>query len=300
MKKIDLRKYIREKLEQEQMIQIMAETRRDGSRGWITREQLHADEAIREDRIRSTLPNVDELLVVALNPDTGLYGVFEVIKPEPEFDFENGGTEAADPLQSAQQASIVHAERVYRAGTSAESAIKDICNGTIKHYEDLSAETPSDVHFDTVLSMLAQARKPAMELDTLKGRIKLGGVEHMKKSLPCRTTYRVLADIREIDDDGKPNGTLSFKLQGVESTASSLPDILNTKRRIGAALQTGSDAKALALLHFAKFHQTMVKLELQMEYQIAERLWDIKVVEILEEQELLAKDRPAQAVFSDW
>lgn len=37
-----------------------------------------------------------------------------------------------------------------------------------------------------------------------------------------------------------------------------------------------------------------------MAYQMAERNWDIKVVAILEEDELLAKDRPAQTVFNDW
>ena len=56
----------------------------------------------------------------------------------------------------------------------------------------------------------------------------------------------------------------------------------------------------LSLLHFAKVHGALVYLELQMAYQIAERSWDIKVVAIMEEDKLLAKDRPAQTIFKDW
>lgn len=295
-----LRQYVHEQLQQEHMVQIMAETRRNGARGWIPRDQLHADEAVREERIKGMLPSVDQLLVVALNPDTGGFGVFEVVKPEPEFDFENGGTKAADPQQSAQQAAALHAERVHQAGVTTEKTIKGICNGGIKHYEDLAANIPAGVQMDTVLAMLSQARKPVMYMETLKGRVVTGGAELMKKSLACRTTYQVLADIREINDDGTPNGTLSFKIHSVEPANSTRPDIFLSKRCIGAALQTGSDAKALVLLHFAKVHGTQVRLELQLEYQIAERHWDIKVVEILEEKELLAKDRPIQAVLSEW
>src|SRR5690349_2326644 len=108
---VKLRQYVHEQLQQEHMVQIMAETRRNGARGWIPRDQLHADEAVREERIKSMLPSVDQLLVVALNPDNGGFGVFEVVKPEPELDFENGGTERADPLQSTRQAASLHSKR---------------------------------------------------------------------------------------------------------------------------------------------------------------------------------------------
>lgn len=300
MMKGDLRQHLKQMLEQEQMSQVLVETRRNGACGWIRREQLHADEIVREQRIRSVLPHVDEFLVTALNPDTGKFGVFEVVKPEPELDFENGGTKAADPLQSAQAASALHADRIYKAGRTAERVIADLGSAKIKHYEDLSSSIPSDVDFAMVLSMLSQARKPSMEMDTLKGRVTLGGHEQLKKVLPCRTTYRVLADVRAIDDDGKPNGTLSFKIHQADFTSSPLPDILNSKRRINAALQTGADSKALGLIHFSKLHQALIKLELELEYQIADRDWVINVVGILDEEELLAKDRPAQAVFSEW
>lgn len=295
-----LRQHVHAQLQEERMVQIMAETRRNGTRGWIPRHQLHADEILREERIKSMLPSVDQLMVVALNPDTGGFGVFEVIKPEPELDFENGGTEAANPLQSAQRAAALHAEHIQLAGVAAEKTIKGIRAGTIKHYEDLVTQVPVNVRMETVLSMLSQAGKPLIDLETLKGRVATGGVELPRKSLGCQSTFQILADIREIDDDGSPNGTLSFKIQSNVLAKAALPDILQSKKRIGAALQTGSDFKSLALLHFAKVHSCLVKLELQMVYLIAERRWDIKVVEILDEKELLAKDRPAQAVFSDW
>ena len=293
--------YIQEKLAQGQMVQLIAESRRNGDSVWVTRGQLHADEDMREMMIQKSLPTSDNLLIVALNPTTGLFGVFELAKPCPELNFDAGGCQAADPLIVAKEAADIVAARVHRTGTFTGNVIRDICAGTIKHFEDLSAKTPPDVDVSTVLSMLAQARKPSITLDIVsKGQITIGGVENMKKALPCRTTYKVRADVREIDEDGKPNGTLSFKIQEVKSAAADVPDILNKNSRIGASLKTGADAKALALLHFAKVHETTVNLELQLEYQFAEHRWDVKVVEILDEQELLAKDRRAQMVFSGW
>ena len=283
------------------MVQLMAETRRTGDSVWVTRSQLHADETMREFMIEKALPPSDSLLIVALNPATGLFGVFELVKPIPELDFHAGGYQAADPLKAAKEAADIVAERVHRTGIFAGTAIKDICSGTIKHFEDLSAKTPSDVDVRTVLSILAQARKPSISLDIAsQGQIAIGGVENMKKALPCRTTYKVRADVREIDEDGKPNGTLSFKIQELKCAATDIPDILKKNSRVPASLKTGADAKALALLHFAKVHEAMVNLELQLEYQFAERRWDVKVVEILDEQELLTKDRRAQMVFNGW
>lgn len=301
MSKFNQHKYTQEKLAQGQMVQIIAESRRIGDSVWVTRDQLHADETMREFMIEKTLPTSDNLLIVALNPATGLFGVFELAKPNPELDFDAGGYQAADPLVAAKEAADIIAERVHRTGIFTETAIRDMSSGTIKHFEDLSAKTPADIDLKTVLAMLAQARKPAIALDiSSQGQISIGGVENMKKALPCRTTYKVRADVREIDEDGKPNGTLSFKIQEVKSAGADIPDILNKNSRVGASLKTGADAKALALLHFAKVHEAMVNLELQLEYQFAERRWDVKVVEILDEQELLAKDRRAQMVFSGW
>lgn len=294
-------KYAQEKLAQGQMVQLIAESRRIGDSAWVTRSQLHADEDMRELMIQKSLPSSDNLLIVALNPATGLFGVFELAKPSPELNFDADGYQAADPLIAAKEAAEIVAKRVHSTGIFTANVIRDICAGTIKHFEDLSATTPPDVDVSTVLSMLAQARKPLITLDIAsEGQITIGGVENMKKALPCRTTYKVRADIRAIDDDGKPNGTLSFKIQEVKSTEADIPAILNKNSRIGASLKTGADAKALALLHFARVHEAMVNLELQLEYQFAEHRWDVKVVEILDEQELLAKDRRAQMVFSGW
>lgn len=300
MKNNNVRQYVKQMLELERMTQVLIESRRNCASGWIDRAQLHADELVRERRLHSVLPQSDLLLVTALHVDTGRFGVFEVVKPEAEFDFENGGTKAADPLQLAQAEGALHAERIYKAGRATERVIDGIAKSAIRHYDDLTAGVRPDEDLATVLNMLSQARNSTMEIDTLKGRIILGGHEHLKKTLPCRTTYRALVDVRAIDDDGKPNGTLSFKIHQVESTSTSLPDILSSKKRINAALSTGSDSRALGLVHFSKLHQIPIKLELELEYQIEDRDWTIKVAGILDEEDLLAKDRPAQAVFADW
>ena len=155
--------------------------------------------------------------------------------------------------------------------TAAEKAIKAICNGHIKNYEDLANCVPSGVSTEAVLALLSQASKQAIDLDTPSGRITLGGAQLTRKLLGCRSTTQVLVDVRAIGEDGAPNGTVSFRLELPKTVNTELPDFLRNKRRVSAALQTGSDSKALALLHFAKVHGSLVKLDLQMTYQILER-----------------------------
>ena len=300
MKNFNQQKYVRQMLQEERAVQLISETRQNGGPGWVPREQLHADEVARESRIRETLGKTEDLLVVGLNPATGKFGVFAVAMPEPLLDFENGSDKAADPLDVANEIGPIHAGRIIMAHDVAAKVIDQIISGKVKHFEELSSMISPDAHRGTVMSILSQARKPPMNLDTLKGHLSLGGVEHMKRSLPCLETYRVIADVREIDDDGKPNGSLLFKIHEVLQTSANSPPILRRRSRISATLQTGADSKSLGLLHFAKLHRLMVTLELQMEYQIAERSWDVKVVEIVNEKELLSNDKPAQSVFNDW
>lgn len=293
------RQFLQDQLKKEQMHQIMMETRRNGGQGWILRDQLHADEIVREDRIKSLFP-ADPHLLVALQPDTGAFGVFSVAKEEAELDFENGGFEPASPLHSAKESAALHAKNAQVAFATAEKALQGINNGHIKNYEDLAAVIPSGVSTEAVLALLSQTHKPGIDLETLKGQITLGGAHLTRKLLSRRSTVQALVDVRAIDEDGPPNGTVFFKFESIKPTDTELPDFFRSKRRVCAALQTDSDSKALALLHFAKVPGALVYLELQMAYQIAERSWDIKVVAIMEEEELLAKDRPAQTIFNDW
>jgi hypothetical protein len=297
MKKIVNREYIREQLRTNQMAELMRESRGVGEANWVAREQQHVDEITREQRIKSIFFSADELHVVAIQPSSGLFGAFQLVKPEPEIDFKSGGASPADPIQVARQLGGAHLERTHRAVTCASELMAQICEGKIKHYEDLVAIVPSEVSFDVVRSVLAQARKPGMDLETLKGSIRLGGMSDFKKSLPCRKTYAVTADVRAIDDDGKPNGTLCFMVDSGKLLDFTAPAILRSKQRIQAALETSEDAKSLALLHYAKFCQAVVNLELRMDYLIAERRWDIKVVKIVNGAEILATDRtPLQVV----
>lgn len=300
MKKQNLQKYIRDMLTQGQMVQVAAETRRNGGPAWTRREQQHAEEVIREQRMKSTHDQRDQLLVTAINPETGKFGLFEIVKPQPSLAFEAGGTHEADPLSEANELARIHAEKQYRAGRAAEGIVAGIGRSAIKYYEDLAKNITDGAPLETVLSMVAQAGAPLLEIETLSGRYTLGGAENLRKTLPCRDTYLVDADIREIDDDGRPNGTILFKIKSVQSSAVELPTVLKSKSRIRAALQTASNAKTLALLHFAKFHQTHVQLELQMEYQIADQDWNICVIQLVDEKGLLLKDRPAQLVLSEF
>lgn len=303
MNKSELRKYINEKLENGQAVQFASELREISSR-WVIREEQHAAELMREERIRSGLGKSDELLQIAINPATGHFGAFLIPKPESELDLDEGGNQAAKPKDLAKRGSTILADRLYRAAATAKKAVSGLHSGKVQTYDDLlvniRSNLPENVHQDTVMAILSQAHKPLVTLDTLKGQVTLGGVEQMKKSIGCADTYCVVADVRAIDDDGKPNGSVQFKVHAILESPAEAPAALKSKGRVGAFLKTGSDARTLALLHFAKLHQSTVTLELQMDYQFADRNWEVKVLGIQNEKELLAKDRPAQAVFSDW
>lgn len=301
MSKLDakLKQHIEAQLQDGRPIQLMSESRRNGVQGWISRDQLHADETAREERLRSILPSGDQLLIVALNPDSGTFGLFEVPKPEPELDFENGGQNAADARENARRLAEQHSQIIGRAAAATQQSVKAINSGKIKYFEELTQEKPTDVQLDMLLSMLSQIRKSSLHLDTLKGSIQLGGQDGFRKTLPCQKIYRVSADVRAIDDDGVPNGTLALKIYKLHDSVDG-PPILKSSKRITAYLKTENDAKALALLHFAKFQGSMLELSLQLEYQISNKHWEIKVVEILNENDLIGQSRPVQAVFSEW
>lgn len=300
MNKQNLQKYIRDMLAQGHMVQVAAETRRNGGPAWTLREQQHAEEVIREQRFKDTHDQKDPYLVTAINPGNGKFGLFEIVKPQPSLAFEAGGAGEADPLSVANEVARIHAEKQYRAGRAAEGIVAGIGKSTIKYYEDLAKGNTSGAPLETVMSMVAQASAPPLEIETLSGRYTLGGAENLRKTLPCRDTYLVDADIREIDDDGRPNGSILFKIKSVQSSGVELPAVLKSKSRIRAALQTASNAKTLALLHFSKFHQTHVQLELQMEYQIVDQRWNICVIQLVDEKALLSKDRPVQLVLSEF
>jgi hypothetical protein len=286
MNKSELRKYINEALQNGQAVQIVSELREIKS-SWVIRDEQHAAELMREERIRSGLGKSDELVQIAINPATGLFGAFLIPKQESELDLEAGGNLAAKPLEIAKRGSTILAERFYRAAATAKKAVSGLHSGKVQTYEDLVANIrsnlPANVHQDTVMTILSQAHKPIATLDTLKGQVTLGGVEQMKKSIGCADTYCVVADIRAIDDDGKPNGIVQFKIHSILASSAEAPAALKSKSRVRAFLKTGSDARTLALLYFAKLHQSTVNLELQMDYQFADRNWEVKVLGIQNE-----------------
>lgn len=299
MKKADVRDHVLEKFAKNEVSQILQEGRLPPQGGhWIPRELVHLDEVTREHRIKSVLPPGDPLLVVAIHPSTGLFGAFEVPKPQPELDLQSGGSKAADEIAVAAEAGALHLERTHRAARCANDILEGITSGKIKHYEQLAGQVPPDVSFDTVQAILWQARKQPMLLESKRGVIKLGGWTLSKDGLPCSKTYVVKVDVRAIDDDGRPNGTVSFKVDQRTPCAPDAPGVLRNGERIQAALATSSDARSLALLHYAKFCQQQVELELRMDY-LYDRRWDIKAIRIANEKEIIAGERSAQEVVRE-
>ena len=102
---------------------------------------------------------------------------------------------------------------LFRAVATAKKAVTGLYSGKLQAYDELLVNTrsnlPANVHQDTVMAILSQTHKPMVTLETLQGQVTLCGVEQMKKSIGCADTYCVVADIRAIDDDGKPSGQVS-------------------------------------------------------------------------------------------
>lgn len=295
------RAFINEQLRVGQFVEFFHEHGTQAAAGgmWRLRDQLHADEAAREQRILEALPKTDNRLVVALDASTRRFSALQLLDPLPALDFHGGTTGAADPKIAAEHSAAENARRTHLANNWVNRAIEEITVGKIKHFEDLQSATPKDVNFDAAKAMLAQAGKPRIELRSRQGVVQLGGHDLEVKKLPYRTTHRVRVDVREIDEDGKPNGTVQFKVDLKQLTDLRAPDVLRTSDKLKASLETAADARSLAVLHFAKFCQAPVELELALSYLLAERRTELTITQIVNQAEILSSTRTPSELINE-
>jgi len=290
----DQREFVNEQLRTRQFVEVLHESRVQSEIGqWRLRDQLHADEVAREQRILDALPKSDKLLVVALDAASGGYSALELLNPIPALDFQGGTHGPADPKIVAEQLAAENARQTHLAHNWANSAIELIALGQIKHFDDLRASAPSNMNFDTGKALLAQASKPRIELRSRQGVVQLGGRELEVRKLQHRAAHRVLVDVRGIDDDGKPNGSIQFKVDLQRLVDPNAPNELRSSEKLKASLETASDARSLAVLHYAKFCQAPVELELALTYLIAERRTELTITRIVNESAILSSTQRA-------
>lgn len=293
-----LHQHIQRMLSVKQYAIIAEECRASTSDGLMPLAQLHAVEAQRESRLLDLAPSTDGHVLVAISPTVGTFGIYQVPPQEPELDLVQGGTQPASPLQCAQSSAEIHAEHLHRLLECADSVHNNIRSGSIKHFEDLARSIPSSLNAPQVLEQLRKAHLPMIQLESKRGALQLGGKPALaRKFLPCRQTYTVRAEIRAIDDDAKPNGTIHFK--NVQSSVSdpSAPPVLNSRHRQSATLATGMESRTISILNYARFCHLQVELELRIDYDLVRGGYNIHVVRVLNEEVIMAETRsPRQIV----
>jgi hypothetical protein len=279
----ELRKIIEEKLRTGQYCEALIEERVDPP-GWRLRSQVHADEAVRESRIRSLLPASDKQLVVALNPSTGVIGALEIFGEAPTIDFDKGGTSPAPAGTVATQLAEIHTRRVHAAHAWSSDAIDAIADGRIKFYEDLVKTIPPDVDTQIAQALVADASQPeSISLRSKFGRITSGGKTLSITKLPSRKTYRIWVDVRGADKDARPNGTVTVKIDPTRITDTDTPPALRSSDRLKVALQTRDDSRSISVLLLAGSCNAQAELEVRLDYLLADGRTEIVVSKILNE-----------------
>lgn len=294
----NLHQHIQRMLAVKQYAIIVEECRANPSGGLLPLAQLHADEAQRESRLLDAAPRTDGLAVVAISPDTGTFGIYQVPPLLPELDLIQGGTQPADPLQIAQSSADIHVERLHNMLQCADLVHDQIRSGGIKHFEDLSHCIPPSVSAPEVMEQLRKAHLPGIPLESKRGALQLGGKPALaRKSLPCRQTYNVRAEVRAIDDDARPNGIIHFRNCQSSLNDPTAPPVLNSRARQSATLATGMEARTISVLNYARFCHIQVELELRIDYDLVRGGYNLHVVRLLNEEEIMSETRSPRQIL---
>ena len=300
MNKKSLKQYVREKLRHGGYVQILTESRRNVFSGLVEREELHSMEVLREERLRALTPTRDKLLCMAIEPDTGLLGAFEIQSPNGDLDFSDNASGTADADSVTQEIAALHASNVLHASQISEEIVESIKSGKIKDYESMLGLIPSQLESKLVLPHVEQAMKPMLRYETLAGSFATGGHSDLRAFLPSRKTHLVQAEIISIDKHKGGTGAVRFKVVDVIDKSETIPDTLLPSAEIEALIATASIFRTIRLLHLASFFDFCPRLELQLEYSLSSGRWTIRIVAFHDEESLIHSSKSVQEVFSDW
>lgn len=278
------------------MTSVITELRRQGRRGWTLLHDLHNAEKADVLRLRALTGSADETVHVAIEPESGRLGVFVVPAPEQEIDFANGGAAPADPMvKAAETASILQAQ-VLGSFDAATEVLRQYAEGRQVFCEEVFDALPAGVSAASVREILKQAHLESRDVE-IAGRIEtLGGHRNVPRQMPSRTTYNVLADVRSVNRDGKPNGTATVKIVSVQSSITSAAFPIHVGSSFTAELRTTVDQRSLALLYLAGAYSQAVNLKLGMAIDLNSGRTEFFIKEV-DEEELIRCQRPIQAIL---
>lgn len=295
-----LNEYLRDQLKHRNFKVIASETRRNGVKGLSPRADLHSSEIVREQKWRSLTPKNNKFFCIAIDPDTGLFGAYQVFQLNGELPFEDKSTEAGPTSAEAAAVASAEAVKLRNAGNAATALAKGIVAAEIRDYESLIANIPKDVASELALQHLKHAKGKLMEIETSQGSFSIGGYEQLKDTLPCKQHYTVVADVSKTERGFKHDPCITFVPCGNQPDGCNLPPMFKNQMSIQANIATSDKRAALKFIHFALYQEMNVKLELELEYSIATGRWSVKVVKILDSKEAINNAKSAQMVFNDW
>lgn len=296
----NINEYCRDQLKHGNFKVIASETRRNGAEGLIPRADLHSAEIAREQRFLSLASRTNKFCCVAIDPDTGLFGLYQIFQPNGELAFEDPAAQT-DPA-SPEGAVVARAEaaRMRNAGSTASALANSIIAAEIKDYESLIEKIPKDVDTELTLVHLKHAKGKLMEIESSEGVFHSGGYEQLTDSLPCRENYTVIADICKTERGFRHNPSITFVPIQHQPDGCRLPPMFENFTSIQADIATSDRRASLQFIHFSLFQDMYVKLELELAYAIATGRWSVKVVDILDSKEVIGNAKSAQMVFNDW
>ena len=299
-KSVNFNEYLRDQLKHRNYAVIASETRRNGVEGLIPRADLHSSEIAREQKLLSLMSRTDKFCCVAIDPDTGLFGVFQVFKPNGELRFEDEETGAAPTSAESSAIAGQRASQLLIAGKAAGAIAQKILSSEIKDYESLIAHIPSDVDPDLALQYLKHSKGRPMEIETTEGTFSIGGLEKLEDSLPCKQTYNLLVDVKGMERSKKHDATISFSPVDDQPVGCALPPRFKNHVSITSEIATSNKRASFKFIHFACAQEQYVKLKLQMDYAVSTGRWTIRVIDILDSADVIANAKSPQMMFKDW
>lgn len=299
-KQMNLNEYMREQLKHNRFKVIASEARRNGVEGLIPRADLHSSETAREQKFLSLTSKTDKFCCVAIDPDTGLFGIYQIFQPNGELPFEDQNADAVPTSAEATAIAAVEAISLRKVGSAAAAIAKGIIAAEIKDYETLIERIPKDVDPNLTLQHLKLAKGRVTDIETSDGSFSSGGYEQLKDTLPCKQHYTIVAEISKTEKGIKQNPCITFVPSQTQPDGCKLPPIFKNQVSIQADITTANKRAALKFIHFALYQDLDVKLELELEYAIATGRWSIKVVDILGSKEVIENAKSAQTVFENW
>ena len=270
--------------------------KRSNRHGWTPLRDLHEQERTDVNRLLKLVPYGTRGVHVGIKPDTGQVGVFVVVDLDPELDLNSGGVIAADPGTRAQETSNLVGAQIASALGAAGAVLEKLSAGIQLSYEDVFDSLPSNIPTETVRAALLQGTRTPVDISVGDRDETLGGYSCAIRELVTRHPIELLVDVREINRDGRPNGTVKLEVVSAADPSKRLIAGLAIGKTLEAQLRTADNQRALSLLHLPGAFDVYVRVRIGATLNLTNGRTSFVVehVEDMDSEKLVGKMRPIQ------